>query len=230
LNCSWDAQCLALHLRQAVPTAHLHAQNVVHCCENVTKLGFESAFASFESELAELSASSGTPDLVIVFLASHGFELDSDIFVAFKDTNFGPGKQNLSRSTSLYGRDLHRRCSSDKPNQSRVFWPVGLQSDNVAHSHRPCRMPACQCQLEGGPSRLSLTTPGPDVLSRAACRSDRRGSAAGSSAGLVLQVLGDVLGRSKSRCLTTKFNVVGCAPKYPPSRYWQLEVSLARAA
>ena len=72
-----------------MPTAQSSDQNVVHCCDNVTKLEFESAFSSFQSELAEASASSETPELVIVLMASHGFQLDSDIFVAFKDTHFG---------------------------------------------------------------------------------------------------------------------------------------------
>jgi hypothetical protein len=92
-NCSRDAHYLASHLRQAVPTAQSGNANVVHCCDNVTKLEFESAFASFELELANLSASSGTPGLVIVFLASHGFQLGSDNFVALKDTHFGESVQ-----------------------------------------------------------------------------------------------------------------------------------------
>jgi hypothetical protein len=92
-NCSRDAHCLASHLRRAVPTAQSCIENVVHCCDNVTKLEFESAFASFESELGNLSASSGTPDLVILFLASHGFQLDADVFVAFKDTLLGESMQ-----------------------------------------------------------------------------------------------------------------------------------------
>jgi len=92
-NCSRDAHYMASHLRQAVPTAQSGVQNVVHCCDNVTKLEFESAFASFESELANVSASSGPPDLVILFLASHGFQVDADVFVAFKDTHLGGSMQ-----------------------------------------------------------------------------------------------------------------------------------------
>ena len=88
-NCSRDAHHLASHLRQAVPTAQTSVRNLVHCCDNVTRLEFESAFSNFESQLAESSASAETPDIVIVFLASHGFQIDSEIFVALKDTAFG---------------------------------------------------------------------------------------------------------------------------------------------
>ena len=88
-NCSRDAHHLALHLWQAVPTAQTSVRNLVHCCDNVTRLEFESAFSNFESQLAESSASAETPDIVIVFLASHGFQIDSEIFVALKDTAFG---------------------------------------------------------------------------------------------------------------------------------------------
>jgi hypothetical protein len=87
-NCSRDARHLASHLRQAVLSAQTSVRNV-HYCDNVTRLEFESAFSIFESELAELSASSETPDVVIVFLASHGFQVDSDTFVACKDTQCG---------------------------------------------------------------------------------------------------------------------------------------------
>jgi hypothetical protein len=86
-NCCRDANYLASCLREVVPAAS--SRNRVHCHDNVSKVEFESVFSSFESELAALSASSETPDLVIVFLASHGFQLDSDIYVAYKDTHIG---------------------------------------------------------------------------------------------------------------------------------------------
>ena len=96
-NCSRDALYLASHLRQAVPRATSSVRNVVHCCNNVSRLEFESAFSDFESELAKLSASSETLELVVIFLASHGFQLESDIFVAFKDTHLGEAMHADSR-------------------------------------------------------------------------------------------------------------------------------------
>jgi hypothetical protein len=34
-----------------VPTAQTSVRNLVHCCDNVTRLEFESAFSNFESHL-----------------------------------------------------------------------------------------------------------------------------------------------------------------------------------
>jgi hypothetical protein len=86
-NCCRDANYLASCLREVVPAAS--SRNLVHSCDNMTKVQFERRFSRFESELAALSARSETPDLVIVFLASHGFQLDSDIYVAYSDTHIG---------------------------------------------------------------------------------------------------------------------------------------------
>jgi hypothetical protein len=113
-NCSRDAHYLASHLQHAVPRVQSSVQNVVHCCANVTKLEFESAFSSFESELAEVSARFVEPELVILFLASHGFQLDSEIFVAVKDTHVGQPTQAELHHTTETCIDVTRLISRIK--------------------------------------------------------------------------------------------------------------------
>lgn len=113
-NCSRDAHYLASHLQQAVPRAESSERNVVHYCANVTRLEFESAFSSFESELADVSTRFMEPEIIIIFLASHGFQLDSDVFVAVKDTHVGQSMQAEPHHTTETCIDVNRLISRIK--------------------------------------------------------------------------------------------------------------------
>ena len=75
-SCCLDAHALACTLRQV---------GVVHCHENVDLSNFKVAADTFCEHLA-VHAASGSLEVAFVFLASHGFQLDSEIFLAAKDT------------------------------------------------------------------------------------------------------------------------------------------------
>ena len=75
-SCCLDAHALACTLRQV---------GVVHCHENVDLSNFKAAADTFCEHLA-VQAASGSLEVAFVFLASHGFQLDSEIFLAAKDT------------------------------------------------------------------------------------------------------------------------------------------------
>jgi hypothetical protein len=75
-SCCLDTHALACTLRQV---------GVVHCHENVDLSNFKAAADTFCEHLA-VQAASGSLEVAFVFLASHGFQLDSEIFLAAKDT------------------------------------------------------------------------------------------------------------------------------------------------
>jgi hypothetical protein len=75
-SCCFDAHALARTLRDA---------GVVHCHEDLELLNFKAAADTFCEQLA-VQAASGSLEVAFVFLASHGFQLDSEIFLAAKDT------------------------------------------------------------------------------------------------------------------------------------------------